>query len=213
MLYRWSMTQACAVMVDCSKQWWIADGPRIDVNLRIERIGNGEHTGRRDIRTHHTTVGFVPCRRRVRQHLPRSFGTKRLRIVGNAGEIRLPSCELHLERWLLGAHHLDLRPLRPLACCLQRLLAVAALVALSVVPLFWCPWSVTWLSQKAYDAHAAEQYDVAFDRYTEIIRIDPSNSWAYLNRSYVHQALGQAGQAQADLQKARDLDPSIEASE
>lgn len=87
---------------------------------------------------------------------------------------------------------------------------MVSLVVLSLVPLFWCPWSITWLSHKAYTAHAAAQYDVALTRYTQIINLDPSNSWAYLNRSFVYESLGQPDEAKADLQKAREIDPSIE---
>jgi GlpG protein len=87
---------------------------------------------------------------------------------------------------------------------------LVALVVFSIVPLFWCPWSITWLSDKAYNAHAAAQYDVAVKRYTQITNLDPDNAWAYLNRSYAYQALGQLDKAQADLQRAREIDPSIE---
>lgn len=86
---------------------------------------------------------------------------------------------------------------------------LAALVALAIVPLFWCPWSVAWLSHKAYKAHAAEQYAVAVDRYSDIIRIAPRNAWAYLNRSRAYGSLGQWEKAHADLQAARQIDPSI----
>jgi GlpG protein len=36
------------------------------------------------------------------------------------------------------------------------------LVVCSIVPLYWCPWSVTWLSTKAYSAHTSAQCTVAF---------------------------------------------------
>lgn len=88
-----------------------------------------------------------------------------------------------------------------------------ALVVASPVPLFWCPWSVAWLSHKAYEAHLAEQYDTALARYTRIIQIDPENAWAYFNRSGVYEALGDSEKAQADLQRARDIDPSVEEME
>lgn len=87
---------------------------------------------------------------------------------------------------------------------------LVALVVFSVIPLFWCPWSITWLSHKAYNAHAAAQYNLAIDRYTQITNIDPNNAWAYLNRSYAYQAIGQLDKAQADLRKAREINPSIE---
>ncbi len=86
---------------------------------------------------------------------------------------------------------------------------LVTLVALSIVPLFWCPWSITWISHKAYNAHAAERYDAALIRYTQVINLDPGNSWAYLNRSFVYESLGQLDKSKADVQKAREIDPSI----
>jgi tetratricopeptide (TPR) repeat protein len=86
-------------------------------------------------------------------------------------------------------------------------------VILCIASLFWCPWSITWLSQKAYAAHAAERYDRARDLYSQIIRINPKNAWAYQNRSYVLKALGKKDEARSDLEKARALDPSIDRSE
>jgi GlpG protein len=98
---------------------------------------------------------------------------------------------------------------------LPRLVRVGlvSMVALSVVPLFWCPWSVAWLSHKAYTAHVAERYSVALDWYTRVIQMDPKSAWAYLNRSTVYQALGRPEKAQADLMRAREIDPSIERRE
>ncbi|PQO25363.1 hypothetical protein C5Y96_23770 [Blastopirellula marina] len=93
------------------------------------------------------------------------------------------------------------------------LAGLVTLVGLSIVPLFWCPWNVTWLSHQAYSAHAAEQYDAALERYNQIIRLDPENAWAHLNRSYVYEALGKLDEAQADLERAREIDPSIEKAE
>ena len=95
----------------------------------------------------------------------------------------------------------------------KRRLVLSGLVGLlvfSIIPLFWCPWSVAWLSIKAYDAHAAGQYGVAIDRYTQITHIDPDNAWAYLNRSYAYQTLGQQEKAESDLRRAREIDPSID---
>ena len=93
------------------------------------------------------------------------------------------------------------------------LTGLVALVVISIIPLVWCPSSVTWLGQKADEAHAAERYDVAISRYTQIIQIDPDNAWVYWNRGCAYQALGQSENAQADLHKAREIDPSIEEGE
>ena len=55
----------------------------------------------------------------------------------------------------------------------------------------------------------AKRYDEALHRYTQVIRLDPTNAWAYLNRSGVFAALGDAANAEQDYQKARQLDPKI----
>jgi GlpG protein len=86
---------------------------------------------------------------------------------------------------------------------------LGALLVFSIVPLFWCPWSITWLSIQAYNAHTAQRYDAALDGYTQIIRRDPRNAWAYHNRSAVYEALGEPEMAEADLERAREIDPTM----
>ena len=93
------------------------------------------------------------------------------------------------------------------------LAGMSAMLVMSIVPLFWCPWSLTWLSNQAFDAHIAEDYEVALRRYTQIIEREPDNAWAHLNRSMVYEELGEADKAEADLQRAQELDPSIESGE
>jgi len=90
--------------------------------------------------------------------------------------------------------------------------AAALLVIGGTIPLFWCPWSVSWLNTAAYNAHVAEDYKQAVSYYSRAVRIDPQNAWAYLNRSYAFEALGQRVKASADLQRAREIDPDIESS-
>lgn len=122
--------------------------------------------------------------------------------VGNAA---------HVSGLLVGAAaswHFVLRYKPPLT-----LAALLAIVVLAAIPLFWCPWSVTWLTDQAYRAHVAGRHNEALKLYSRIIRIDPDNAWAYQNRSDVYEELGQDINAQADLQKARELDPSIEEPE
>ena len=87
--------------------------------------------------------------------------------------------------------------------------ALLALVAAAVTFLFWCPWSVTWLSTKAYDAHIAHRYDEALRLYSQVITRDPQSAWAYLNRSSVYAALNKDQEADADLKKATELDPDF----
>ncbi len=82
-------------------------------------------------------------------------------------------------------------------------------VAIAILLLFWCPWSPTWLSIKAYDAHVAGRYQEAVEQYTRVIRVAPQNAWAFLNRSYAYQALGNDEQAGKDSATAHTLDPTL----
>lgn len=119
--------------------------------------------------------------------------------VGNAAHIS----GLLFGSAVAGAFVLPFKP-RLIRC------GLVALVMGSIIPLFWCPWSTTWLSIKAYDAHAARQYDVALARYTQIIQRNPKDGWAYSNRSHVYQELKQPEKALIDLRRAREIDPSID---
>ena len=87
--------------------------------------------------------------------------------------------------------------------------ALVALVAAAVTMLFWCPWSVAWLSTKAYDAHTAGRYPEALTFYSRVVARDPQSAWAYLNRSFTYATLGKTIQAAADFQKASQLDPDF----
>lgn len=87
--------------------------------------------------------------------------------------------------------------------------ALLALIAAAVTFLFWCPWSVTWLSTKAYDAHIAHRYDEALRLYSQVITRDPQSAWAYLNRSGVYAALNKEQEADTDLKRAKELDPDL----
>ena len=85
------------------------------------------------------------------------------------------------------------------------------LLKLSLVPLLWCPWSLTWLQAKAYKAHAAEQYEQAIGWYDRVLAKDPKNAWAYINRSYARQETGDMEGARKDYEKAREIDPAMAA--
>jgi GlpG protein len=93
----------------------------------------------------------------------------------------------------------------------QRLVraALAAIVLLAIIPLFWCPWSVPWLYHKATEADSAGQLHVAIDLYTEIIRRDANDARAYICRSFVYEQLGMQAKSDADWQTARRLDPML----
>jgi tetratricopeptide (TPR) repeat protein len=53
------------------------------------------------------------------------------------------------------------------------------------------------------------KYDHAIKNFDQAIQIDPVHAQSYYNRSLAFRALGKTAQADADLAKARQLDPTI----
>ena len=90
---------------------------------------------------------------------------------------------------------------------------LAGAVALSLLPLFWCPWSATWLSSRAYNAHESGNLPLAVDYYDRLILKDSKNAWAYYNRGLAYQSLHDDRQAHADFKRAEELDPSYSATD
>jgi GlpG protein len=88
--------------------------------------------------------------------------------------------------------------------------ALAMLLIASITPLVWCPWSVTWLSNRAYHAHAGGHYREALAHYARIIQEDPQSAWAYFNRGSVYDALGDPEMGDVDRRRAREIDPLID---
>lgn len=61
-------------------------------------------------------------------------------------------------------------------------LVMAAMIALSFLPFVWAPWSVNWLSDRAYREHNAGNYEKARYYYDEVLAKDPNNEWAKENK-------------------------------
>ncbi len=87
------------------------------------------------------------------------------------------------------------------------LLVVAALV-FSVVPLNYAPWSIRWLSYKAESSHSKKDLRRGIYYYSQIIKRDPDNAWAFWNRGCAYHEIGEYEKADSDLKMAESLDPS-----
>jgi len=93
------------------------------------------------------------------------------------------------------------------------LAGLAVGLILAVVPMFWFPTSLAWLYFKGYHAYEANQYDHAVSWYSKAIEKDSENASAYFNRSLAYKMLGNQQQADDDLAKAYQLDPSFKDDE
>jgi GlpG protein len=83
-------------------------------------------------------------------------------------------------------------------------------IALALLFVLWCPWSVDWLTHRAYKLHAEKRYHDAIQVYSKIIAKEPENSWAFHNRASANQSLGRDREAASDLETATRLDARAE---
>jgi GlpG protein len=87
---------------------------------------------------------------------------------------------------------------------------LAGLVFASILPLFWCPWSMIWLGLQGLRAYDAGEYDRAIGYYSRAIELEPNGAWGYYNRGISYLAAGDPQNARTDFAKASKLDPKIE---
>lgn len=93
------------------------------------------------------------------------------------------------------------------------LLAVglAAMAALSVVPLFWNPLSLAWVSERAMDLHRARKGKEAIRYYKRSMELGADKSWAWENIALVESAMeDEAGYNEA-LTQLGAVDPEAAA--
>jgi GlpG protein len=84
---------------------------------------------------------------------------------------------------------------------------LAALGILATLPLFWCPWSVTWVSIQANKALVKQDYPAAIGWYQRALKLgqEPAFVWESLAQIYGYQNR-QAEYAEA-LEKLRQVAP------
>jgi membrane associated rhomboid family serine protease len=85
-------------------------------------------------------------------------------------------------------------------------LGLALLIAIAVVPLFWCPWASGWTSKQAYDAHARENYRQAVKWYRRTLALGEDPKWVWHNLAQIHGYLGQPLEYRQALDQLRKLD-------
>ena len=88
--------------------------------------------------------------------------------------------------------------------------AFALLVAASVVPLFWAPWSPGWAGYNALQAHRAERYDDAVHWYRRALELGHHNpDWVWSNIALIHYFEGQEEALAQTLKDVREFDSSV----
>ena len=85
--------------------------------------------------------------------------------------------------------------------------AVVLLIALSFVPLFYCPLSSDWTSHAALEAHQREDWSAAEHWYRRTIALGGDKEWAYYNLALVAVEKGDRATFDEALSELRRLDP------
>jgi len=81
--------------------------------------------------------------------------------------------------------------------------ALASLMTLCVVTLFWAPWSGAWVGYKAYRAHVGGDYRAAISGYRRSIALGGQRVWALQNLALAYQAMGATDGYEATVEELR----------
>jgi GlpG protein len=84
-------------------------------------------------------------------------------------------------------------------------IAIVAMVVVSVVPLFWCPWSVIWVSKQAYNAHSNGDYVNAINFYNRSLELGQDPVWVYTNLASAYRAIGDQSKYEEAEKKVQEL--------
>lgn len=102
-----------------------------------------------------------------------------------------------------------------------RILVPTVVMGVSMIPLFWAPWNIGWLSVQAYDLHDARKLEEAKVYYEKILEKDSTYSFALDNMKLIYleeltdsfqqaQQLGEYAKAIEYCEKVLELEPDNE---
>jgi GlpG protein len=86
------------------------------------------------------------------------------------------------------------------------LAAAAGLLALSIVPLFWCPWSFYWVAHRAVQAHERADYAKAIRYYERSLEMAVDPVWSLRNLAWAYYATGVRERFTATMIHLRKID-------
>lgn len=87
-------------------------------------------------------------------------------------------------------------------------LGLAALTALSVLPLAWCPWSMNWTAIQAGRAHQAQRYMEAAGWYHQSLKLGQDPTWAWHSLAGIYGYLQLDAEYADALRNLRQLSPA-----
>lgn len=84
--------------------------------------------------------------------------------------------------------------------------AVFVLLTTSITTLFWCPWSATWVSMKAYKAHSSGDYSTAVSLYRRSLELGQDAVWVWTNLAIAYKQMGDEARYEEALKTLETLD-------
>jgi membrane associated rhomboid family serine protease len=84
-------------------------------------------------------------------------------------------------------------------------IASAAMVAASVIPLFWCPWSVIWVGKQADNAYSKGDYAEAIKFYNRSLELGQDPVLVYANLAAAYWQIGDQSKYKEAVKKAEEL--------
>lgn len=82
----------------------------------------------------------------------------------------------------------------------------ASLLAISVVPLFWCPWSFYWIAHEGLEAHNRGDFPEAIRHYERSLQMQQDPVWSLQNLALAYYASGAQERFTATMIHLRSLD-------
>jgi len=85
-------------------------------------------------------------------------------------------------------------------------LGFASLLVLSVIPVFWAPWSIDWTSEQGMHAYERGDYSAAVKWYNRSLNLGQDKAWCWQSIALAHFAAGDKQKYEQDLEFLRRLD-------
>jgi len=84
-------------------------------------------------------------------------------------------------------------------------IASVAMIAASVIPLYWCPWSVIWVSKQADNAYSKGDYAEAIKFYNRSLELGQDPGLVYASLAAAYWQIGDRSKYEEAVKKADEL--------
>jgi GlpG protein len=85
-------------------------------------------------------------------------------------------------------------------------IGMAALILAAILPLFWCPWSPTWVGKQGFNAHMRRDYGKAVSWYKRGLDLGGDPVWTLSNMTLAYGAMEDWAKYKETLERLREID-------